>query len=153
MTAEFLRWLRSQLSYKRFRLLGRLLNARLLGLQAIAWRLIAASTLDTLVILNASDKNNDHGYTEHYTRLEGLHMLNGMPEGRPLTRSGAWAWCCVIKASTGAVKLLAPDLYLGNIASQSGAIWLGAVCPRLAVGGCTLGASHWKPPAAPRSLW
>ena len=62
-----LRSLRGQLTAERRRKLRRFVNTRFRGLETVASRLIG-SNLGLLSMINGSDKNTGHQYTQHYAR-------------------------------------------------------------------------------------
>jgi hypothetical protein len=66
--ANSIRSLRERLSDDQRRQVRRFLNTRFRGLHRVASRLAFGSNLDMLALLNASDKNTVHRYTQHYAR-------------------------------------------------------------------------------------
>ena len=65
---DTLRWLRKRLSGERRRRLRRFASTRFRSFQRVAWRFTFGSNLDMLSMVNASDKNTGHRYTQHYTK-------------------------------------------------------------------------------------
>jgi tetrahydromethanopterin S-methyltransferase subunit B len=63
-----IRSIRDRMSPKRRHEIQRLLNSRFRGLQRLAERLLFSSNLDTLALINSTDKNTYHRYTQHYAR-------------------------------------------------------------------------------------
>jgi hypothetical protein len=65
---DALRSFRGRLTDQQRRQLRRFMNTRFRGLQHVAHRVMFGSNLDMLAILNVSDKNTTHRYTQHYAK-------------------------------------------------------------------------------------